>query len=137
MDASQRAQLRRGVLLQDFNDMGVACAPQQLGQYAAKVKDARMRGCPDLAAYSPPLFLDASWWTETMFNAFRHMRPGRATSDGIPHELLRAGGLWAASLYGQLAATASATPVQAGIPLAWRGGRMAAAPRKEAHSACS
>ena len=65
-----------------------------------------------------------------MFNASRHMRPGRATCDGFPHERLRAGGFPAASLYGQLAATAFASPVQAGIHLAWRGGRMAAAPRK-------
>ena len=111
--------------------MGVACTPQQLGQYISKVKDARERACPRPNAGTPPLLLNASWWTETMFNAFRHMRPGRAASDGIPHELRRAGGLPATALYGQLAATTSGSPVQAGIPLAWRGGRPAAAPRKK------
>ena len=64
--------------------MGVTCAPQQLGQYISKVKDVRVRACPELAVYTPPVLLDASWWTETMFNAFRHMRPVRAASDGVP-----------------------------------------------------
>ena len=61
----------------------------------------------------------------------RRMRPGRATCDGIPHELFRAGGFPAASLYGQQAATVSSTSVQSGMPLAWRGGRVAVAPRKK------
>ena len=90
------------MVLEDFHSVGVTRTPQQLGQYVSKVKDARARGCPELAGYTPPLFLEASWWVETMLNAFRHMRPGRAASDGITHEPLRAGELPATILYGQL-----------------------------------
>lgn len=68
-DFKQRAQALREVFLHNLNNMGVACTTQQLAQYIAKVKDARIRASSDSMVYVPPSFLDASWWTEAMFNA--------------------------------------------------------------------
>ena len=88
----------------------------------ARVKLERSAVVPQPAS---ALHITVSMWADLMFRAFWHFRTGRSFPDGVPHELLRAGGFHATVLYGILAHAAS----RSGFPLSWRGGRMASVPR--------
>ena len=101
---AQRNALIRDRYLQEFDNQRQIMPTVQLSQYVARVKLERSVVVPQPAS---ALHITVSMWADIMFRAFRHFRTGRSFPDGVPHELLRAGGFHAAVLYGMLAHAAT------------------------------
>ena len=66
-------------------------------------------------------------WACSLVDALAACKPGRAVGpDAVPVEFIRASGIFYMKLVAQVCKAASAT----GVPFTWRGGMMAAVPRK-------